>query len=71
MKRMHLGSFARLLEAEPPGLSKTGGKGARTPLSRLHKHALPVVHALATPDEDVKILFLNIAFFMHALAGYE
>lgn len=68
MKRMHLGSFARLLESEPPGLSKTGGKGGRTPLPPLHKHALPVVHVHATPDKDVKIFFLNVAFFCECIS---
>lgn len=54
MKRVHF-------LYQPPGLSKTGEKGERTPLSSLLKHALPVVHALATPDEDGKILSLNVA----------
>ncbi len=69
-KRMHFGSFTRLRVPEPLGLSKTGGKGGRTPLPPLHKHALPVVHVRATPDNDVKIFFLNVTFFVNALAGY-
>ncbi len=69
-KRMHFGSFTRLRVPEPLGLSKTGGKGGRTPLPPLHKHALPVVHVRATPDNDVKIFSLNVTFFVNALAGY-